>query len=485
MLTREEIDALPEGDRAKYVFGSRSWRTYIYQSKSAYFKAGPDGRPPDEWEAIRMVDSNPDLVWLKPIDAVPEIPILSEGDPVRTEWRVTFVRSPREIKRVQLQQWNVSAGTPRPSRGITIPLDAIPRLLDLFRVVQELPDNQISHKARFDDEVIAEFFKQVSENEREAQDLIQRYPQLVKALRRTKLDVAALTKLLESGETEASAMIDAVLRNEGGKVAILRRLESAGVTEEDIANLTYRKEQLEVFRRLLTDSHFFDARMRELSLKVDQRERVWQTFFEHNRWVFGYGLKFRWLSGVGGQSLETDLIGGDDLEGAGVRMDAVLRTRGRLASLCFVEIKHHGSALLKQVGKPYRGEAWLPSDDLAGGVAQVQRGVWKALRRPGEQWEDFAGNAPVQPKSILVIGALSEFAASNGVVDKGKYRSFELFRSNVSSPEIITFDELFERCRYIVETGDDRLPVGSGFSPAEQSFEAGVDSDAGDDEIPF
>jgi len=483
LLTREEIDALPEGERAKYVFGSRTWRTYIYRSKAAQFKVGPDGDPPDEWDAVRVVDANPDLVWLKPIAEVPEIPILSEGDPVRTEWRVTFVRSPREIKRVQVHQWSVRNGEPRQNRGITIPLEAIPRLLSLFQVVQELPDDQITHKARFDDDVISEFIKRVSESEREAQALVREYPQLVDALRRAKLDVAALTRLLESGGAEASAMIDAVLRNEGGKAAILRQLEHAGVTEEDIANLTYRKEQVEIFRRLLTDDGFFESRMRELSVKTDQRERVWQRFFERNRWIFGYGLKFQWLSGVDGQSLEQDLIGGDALEGAGVRMDAVLRSRGRLSSLCFVEIKHHRSDLLKQVGRPYRGEAWLPSEELAGGVAQVQRGVWKALRRPGEEWEEFAGNVPVQPKSILVIGSLSEFSAPNGHIDKDKYRSFELFRANTHSPEIITFDELFERCRYIVETGDDRLTAEPN-SPTDASL-SDADGNDEDYEIPF
>ncbi|RKG79321.1 DUF4263 domain-containing protein [Corallococcus sp. CA049B] len=279
-------------------------------------------------------------------------------------------------------------------------------------------------------------------------------------------------------------MIDAVLRNEGGKATILRRLESAGVTEEELANLTYRKEQLKVFHRLLTDQNYFDSRMRQLSIKSDQRERVWQNFLESNRWIFGYGLKFRWLTGIDNQPLERDLIGGDVLEGAGVRMDAVLRTRGRLASLCFVEIKHHQSALLRKVGKPYRGEAWLPSDELAGGVSQIQRGVWKALRRPGDEWEDFAGNIPVQPKSILVIGSLSEFATSDGQIDKAKYRSFELFRSNTQSPEIITFDELFERCRYIVESGDD-VPAMENSSAPEPLHEPSSFHDEEDDGIPF
>ncbi|HYO58791.1 Shedu immune nuclease family protein [Archangium sp.] len=471
MLTREQIDALPEGNEAKYTFGRLTWRTYIYQSKEAKFKAAssPDGKPPDEWEAVRVMDVNPNFVWLKSPE-VPEV-ILSEAEPVRAEWRVTFVRSPREIKRVQVQQWGVTNGTPHQNRGISIPVEDIPKLLSLFDFVQNLPEGEITHKARLDDRVMADIVRRVSEDARAAQDFIREYPQLVAALRHAKLDENALLQLLNAGQAEASAMIDAVLRLGGGKAAILRRLEDAGVTEEDIANLTYRKEQLEIFRRLLYDADYFESRLRKLNSERDQREQVWQEFFENNRWVFGYGLKFQWLSGMDDKPLELRLIGGDELEGAGVRMDAVLRSQGKIASLCFVEIKHHLSDLLKKT--PYRGEAWVPSEELSGGVAQVQRGVFKVLGREDKQWKRLGVNAPVQPKSILVIGSLSEFADPNGDIDEEKYRSFELFRANVHSPEIITFDELYERCRYIVEAGDD------------YGDEEGESYDSGDDDIPF
>lgn len=494
MLTREQIDALPHDDDAKYTFGRLTWRTYIYASRDAKFKPSSDGKPPDEWDAVRVVDVDPNLVWLKSPE-VPEV-ILSEAEPIRAEWRVTFVRSPRKIKRVHVQQWAVKNGKPVPHRGISIPVEDIPKLLSLFGVVQNLPESEINHRAKiddkFDEKVMADIVKRVSEDERAAQDFIRNYPQLVAALRQDKLDENALLQLLEIGRTQASSMIDAVLRLGDGKAAILQRLADTGVTEEDIANLTHRKEQLEVFRRLLYDADYFESRLRELDSDKDQRERVWQEFFEHNRWVFGYGLKFQWLSGMDDKPLELRLIGGDELEGAGVRMDAVLRSRGEIASLCFVEIKHHRSPLLKKT--PYRGEAWLPSDELSGGVAQVQRGVFKALGREDKQWERLGVNAPVQPKSILVIGSLSEFAGSKGRIDEDKYRSFELFRANVHSPEIITFDELYERCRCIVEAGDEKKLEQDSSSVAELTSYAGNDDvgggeggiyDGGDDDIPF
>ncbi len=56
-----------------------------------------------------------------------------------------------------------------------------------------------------------------------------------------------------------------------------------------------------------------------------------------------------------------------------------------------------------------------------------------------------------QPRSFLVIGSLSEFHTVHGVNEE-KYSSFELFRRNLKSPEVVTFDELFERAKYIVES---------------------------------
>ena len=57
------------------------------------------------------------------------------------------------------------------------------------------------------------------------------------------------------------------------------------------------------------------------------------------------------------------------------------------------------------------------------------------------------------PKSFLIIGSLSEFDGPYGI-NEDKYSSFELFRKNIFNPEIITFDELFERAKYIVHSSN-------------------------------
>jgi hypothetical protein len=53
------------------------------------------------------------------------------------------------------------------------------------------------------------------------------------------------------------------------------------------------------------------------------------------------------------------------------------------------------------------------------------------------------------PRSFLVIGSLGQFVGERGISEE-QYRSFELLRRNITNPEIITFDELYERARFIV-----------------------------------
>jgi hypothetical protein len=77
---------------------------------------------------------------------------------------------------------------------------------------------------------------------------------------------------------------------------------------------------------------------------------------------------------------------------------------------------------------------------------------------------DAAGNPTgetlfnVEPRSFLVIGSLDEFVAEHGI-NETKFRSFEMYRRNTRRPEILTFDELLHRARFIVEfDGTDENP---------------------------
>jgi len=224
------------------------------------------------------------------------------------------------------------------------------------------------------------------------------------------------------------------------------------ITKEDVVAVGYRKRQLQVFQRLLEDPNYFE----EVKAKKQcQDESVWQKFFEKNPWIFGYGLSYIHLSTLDDKKLE-QVVHGHTVSEHGKRVDALLRTRGVISSLCFAEIKTHKTALLQT--KPYRSGCWAPSNELAGGVSQVQGTVALATEsiRTKLTVTDAVGNPTGEeafnyiPKSFMVVGSLQEFMSENGI-NQERYRSFELFRRNMSSPEIITFDELYERARFIVE----------------------------------
>jgi hypothetical protein len=55
----------------------------------------------------------------------------------------------------------------------------------------------------------------------------------------------------------------------------------------------------------------------------------------------------------------------------------------------------------------------------------------------------------VQPKGIIVIGTLRQTADL-----RSKRDTFERFRKSIHGVEILTFDELVHRARYIVDQND-------------------------------
>jgi hypothetical protein len=224
----------------------------------------------------------------------------------------------------------------------------------------------------------------------------------------------------------------------------------------DLVAVGYRRKQLKRFEALLTDPDFFEDERQRLSCR---QEDVWQQFFEANTWIFGYGLSYQFLSKLDDKKLE-QMVRGRDLGGAGKRSDALMKTRGIISSLCFVEIKRHDTPLLGTT--QYRPGVWSPSSELAGGISQVQTTVQSAIHSLTQKItpSDNSGNPTgeelfnIEPRSCLVVGSLDQFRTDRGV-NVPKFKSFELCRRNTWRPEIVTFDELLQRARFIVEHAPD------------------------------
>lgn len=228
------------------------------------------------------------------------------------------------------------------------------------------------------------------------------------------------------------------------------------LTTEDLVAVGYRKKQLDTFKKLLTDSDYFQYAKEQK--KARGPEDLWQKFFEKNTWIFGYSLDFIFNSTLDGKKLE-QTVKGFDFNSSGKRVDGLMKSTGIINSLCFTEIKHHSTKLLKQVKDSYRGECWAISEELAGAVAQIQKTVQKSLENIGTKTEikdkdGFLTGETVflyKPKSVIVIGSLDEFTKDDRI-NEDKFSSFQLFRRDLKDTEIITFDELYERARHIVSS---------------------------------
>ena len=93
---------------------------------------------------------------------------------------------------------------------------------------------------------------------------------------------------------------------------------------------------------------------------------------------------------------------GRAVTGPGKRTDVLIRTRGRIGALCFVEIKFH------EFGSPVSAEAFL-----------------------------------MRPRSVVVCGDPKQFRTDAGV-NQERLAGFELFRRQLASPDVVTFDELLK-----------------------------------------
>jgi hypothetical protein len=205
-------------------------------------------------------------------------------------------------------------------------------------------------------------------------------------------------------------------------------------------------------------------------------EGAWQEFFEGNPWIFGHGLNYVFLNKVG-EKLESTTTG-SAFDRAGKRADGLMLTRAEVSQYVLVEIKKNDTALLQT--KEYRPGCWGVSRELSDAVTQTQKTAFEFTRnrfrdyRKDDQGNDTEGTVySVDPRTYLVIGNLSELK-----VNDEKIACFELYRRNIRAPEILTFDELFQRASCIVENISKETPITGNGSALQNA-------PAADDDIPF
>ena len=106
-----------------------------------------------------------------------------------------------------------------------------------------------------------------------------------------------------------------------------------------------------------------------------------------------------------------------------------------------------------------RAGTWKFSPEFISAVSQIieQKAEWLSFARTGEHYDKAGIEALTartrNAKSILVIGSRDEFSRSeNSRGTNVKRDTFELFRRENRTIDIVTFDELLERARFITRS---------------------------------
>jgi hypothetical protein len=190
----------------------------------------------------------------------------------------------------------------------------------------------------------------------------------------------------------------------------------------------------------------------------DWNEPQWEQFFYGNQWIFGYGLRYQFLGILKRQAG----YGGSTYERKGEQKGEFLtRTLGVEKFTVVVEIKRpdtkffdsgrHGAAGYRS-GVPNYSAEFIQAISQA----QVNGRTWDTEGSKRERDRELLAadhTNTITPKSILVIGNTRELD------DFDKKNAFELLRRELRNPDIITFDELEERAKYIVSQTPVDAPI--------------------------
>lgn len=269
----------------------------------------------------------------------------------------------------------------------------------------------------------------------------------------SEIDLKGITekriKLIQEDELDAETIrkVNTLLSKEGGEDVVINLINSGIITSKDIVNTSFRKRGLKIFKSMISMEAYWKTYASDNSIISLKEESVWQYFFQKNEWIFGYGLDYRYL-----QILEKEAhISDSDIDGKNeVITDFLL---GDKKFTTFVEIKKPTTPLFSN--RMNRANSWGLSTELMYAVSQILEQKASGLIKLDSEGFDSHGNAIKQKaydsKVILIIGNWREIESCSEREQKIKRKTFELFRRDSRNIEILTFDELYDRAKFIVE----------------------------------
>jgi len=172
--------------------------------------------------------------------------------------------------------------------------------------------------------------------------------------------------------------------------------------------------------------------------KTIRSEEFWQKLFKNNSWVLAQLFSHPMIiinhkAYVGGKGI--------DNQGGNI-VDFIYKNR-LTENTVLIEIKTPSTKLLSG---PYRDNVFSVSSELSGSVNQIL--TYKDELQ--KNYRDLKDQSKVtfqvfNPKCIVIIGCLETEKFTTI-----QQRSFEIFRNDLRSVEILTFDELFNKIEQLV-----------------------------------
>jgi hypothetical protein len=247
-------------------------------------------------------------------------------------------------------------------------------------------------------------------------------------------------------DNETIKTVKTLLSKSGGADLVETLINEGIITSKDIVNTSFRKRGLQIFKNIIENKDYWKQYANENDVSTISEEKVWQYFFEKNQWIFGYGLDYRYNNILQREAhvSDSELNGSNTVIGDYLMGDKLFTT--------FVEIKKPSTKLFGKNSN--RSNSWKLSNELIDSFTQILE--QKASGQIKIEKEQFIDGEPLKQKAfdskvILIIGNWDELTESNSTLETEiKKKTFELFRRDSRNVEIITFDELYDRAKYIV-----------------------------------
>ena len=169
------------------------------------------------------------------------------------------------------------------------------------------------------------------------------------------------------------------------------------------------------------------------SNQATSSEAFWQELFDQYPFVVSQVLSYPVVM-VRGKAY----VGGKTVDDTGGQVVDYLLSHQLTNNAALLELKSPTTRLL---GGRYRQGVYPPSRDLSGAVAQVAAQRDSLLRSSELLASDPHRLSAFNSHCIVVIGHTTELD------DEPRKRSFELYRSHLAGVTVMTYDELFENVR--------------------------------------